>query len=160
MTPIFHIDLYLEGGKLVFSKKQDEILDGFEKIIDDMVKQINGFMRPEFSKIFEVPVDAVQHEFEELQKANEIIMMDKQKKPDDKYPSLGLKFNFEQDLYPEYDYIGSDIYKKYMSRIKIFESRKEKGIERVFTRDSFEPVVVHKYMKIANLDEKCYKQSI
>jgi hypothetical protein len=53
--------------------------------------------------------------------------MEREKLVDEKFQSLGLKYNFEQELYPEFKNIGPDIFKKYMGRIRVYESAREKG---------------------------------
>ena len=58
MTPIFHLDLYLAKEldpnytNIVFTKSEEFILEGFEKLITKTVTAFNEFSRPEFCKVF------------------------------------------------------------------------------------------------------------
>ena len=147
MSPVFRLDLQLQrddvaleedgagtqAERLEFSMSDDEILEGFSKLVDRLVCSFDDFVRPEFCKISQIADGAFEAEWADVAKTRRAAKIQQRRasfgnqQPADMGPdaakSASVPQDFESLLYPDID-IGPDVYRKFMGRLQVQESDK------------------------------------
>ena len=110
----------------------DEVLEGFTKLVDRLVSSFDDFCRPEFCKISEITDRAFEAEWTDVAKSKRAAKAQRrasfgnQQSVDmspDAAKSASVPQDFESLLYPNIN-IGPDVYRKFMGRMQVQESDK------------------------------------
>ena len=144
MNPVFGLTLEIVGSELRFDMTEEDIIKDTMKMIDKVIESGNDFIRPEFAQL-----DFLSHEQFVLQEEEE----ERMRKVN--FQSKENTNEFEGFMFRGQE---SNIYSKFMGRVKLTESPKDKK-DIIFTQEEahiFNQTHVDKYMKIASVDEECY----